>query len=366
MSGIYIHIPYCRERCDYCAFVSGCNLSTQKDYVNALKKEMSMVSIKDNIDTLFIGGGTPTCLFDGGLTQIFECLAQNFNLNLREFTVEGNPESVLQKAQEFKNIGVTRVSVGVQSLNDKTLKAINRLHTAKEAICAVQKLVKNFDVNVDLMLGLPYQSKADIVDFIDTFAGLGVEHFSCYSLQLEAGTKLYKKTQQNLITLPSEDETCDMYDLARKTLQKYNINRYEISNFAKEGKECLHNLGYWQCSDYYGFGVASHSLVKDIRYYNNEDITKYICAINADKLPQITEEILTPTDKMNEAIMLALRLEKGLDILKFNKQFNTNFIDKYAKAIDKNKNYIQIENNFISICENYFNVSNTIICDFIC
>lgn len=385
--GLYIHIPFCEKKCKYCDFYSVIgDISVKKAYIDRLIAEGEIRLNNAKIDTLFIGGGTPTCLDDGELTRLINGLNIDAS-NLLEFTVEGNPNSFTDgKINEYKKLGVTRVSVGVQCLNDKCLKAIGRLHDSQTAINCVKKLVKcGFRVSCDYMLGLPYQNIDIVKNDLAQIINLGVEHVSCYGLILEQGTELERAVNAGEINAPSDDETTDMYDCAMELLEKNGLYRYETSNF---GEPCLHNLGYWKSKEFIGLGAAAHGFVSAerykawhknlyskavnpdfcnvlgentqyVRYANPSDISSYLRAENVQTIE------LSLCDVASEFIMLGLRLDNGIDLREFKDRFGE---ECHMQLLDKAKTqkmYLDIDANYIRIKREYSYVANSIISELI-
>lgn len=359
---IYIHIPFCEKKCDYCDFVSAkCDKEWIDKYVQKLISEINEFNASDYIvDSIFIGGGTPTLLSTEQFKSIVDCIKTKFSIDLKEFTVEGNPNSYTKEKVDFyKSQGVTRLSVGVQSLNDKVLKGIGRIHTAMQAESCLQMLCESgLDINCDFMVGLPFQTMDIIKKDIQKIVEYGVSSVSCYSLILEENTPLYKKVQAGKIVLPSDDQTVDMYDLAVKILQKSGLKRYEISNF---GKPCYHNIGYWTLKEYAGFGISSHSLISNIRYYNTASFEKYMSGIDYREI----EEVLSAIDMQKEYVMLALRMEDGILISDYIKKFGNTAYHNLLAEIDKDKKYYNITNINISIKPEYIYMSNSLIANLI-
>lgn len=389
---IYIHIPFCQSKCKYCDFVSApSGNQTKAEYIQALINEINQFDTADYIvDTIFIGGGTPSSLDDGVLYHIIEVIKNNFNCNIMEFTVECNPNSLTElKLKEYISCGVTRISLGIQSFDDKVLHSIGRSHNRVQALAALKLLkASKLDFSVDLMIGLPNQNIQNLENDIDTIMEYGVGHISCYSLILEESTPIYEMVRLNKIVLPSEDETVDMYNAVYNKLQNYGLCRYEISNF---GKPCIHNIGYWNLHSYAGFGASAHSLIDRIRYYNVKDIKEYInlysnnnvintnrtissetCALNANNINNdviinsnyIIEEVLTDKDCVTELIMLGLRMDKGVcldDIAKYGQ----NYLDATFKIAEKLKKYLLISTTYMSIKPQYAYISNSIIEEFL-
>lgn len=358
---IYIHIPFCEQKCLYCDFASmRAGKDTQAKYKDAIIREIkSFDSSGYVVDTIFIGGGTPTCVSADMIEDIVAAVKNKFAFDLKEFTIEGNPNSFTEdKLKRYIDMGVTRCSIGVQSLEDKVLKAIGRVHDSTTAKRCVQRLVASgLRVSCDLMVGLPYQTidmvKRDARCLLDS----GVGHISCYSLILEENTPLYTKVNSGGLALPSEDDTVDMYDSVKDLCEIYGLDRYEISNF---GDVCLHNYGYWTLKDYAGFGLSAHSLIGTTRYYNTDKMADYISGCG-----HILEENLTLEDMAKEYIMLGLRCDSGVNLKDFKIKFGQEMLDNTLKIATSNEKYMNISEENISIKPEYMYVSNSIIEKFI-
>lgn len=359
--GIYVHIPFCESKCDYCNFVSfKSDEKTKEQYVFALIKEMLLIkdSYKDYIvDTIFIGGGTPTCLRDKAIKNIVDYIINNFNIDDNvEITIEANPNSLtLNKLREFKLCGVNRLSIGLQAYDDRLLKLIGRIHTANDFDLALKnaKEVGFENINVDLLLGLPTQTLLDVKKSLKHLVKNNVKHISCYGLIVEDNTKLCKKIINKEYSLPTEEQSLKMYDYALKYLSKKGINRYEVSNFAKQGYECKHNLKYWNMHEYVGFGVASHSFCAGYRWENTPSLPIYFECIKKGKLPRINAEEETLESLKEEFIMTELRKQEGIDLKKYENYFGEDLLiakqNKIAmllkhKLINYNKNYLYATN----------------------
>lgn len=362
--GLYIHIPYCKSKCYYCDFCSVKYIGQADRYMERLTEESRFVSrfLNDfSVDTVFIGGGTPTILPNGMLKKTFCEIVKNFNNDIVEFTVEANPDTVTEeKLTELRETGVNRLSIGIQTLNDKILQALNRPHGSIDAINAIRLAGKYFDnLSADIMLGLPEQSFEDIEYTVNTLIKSNVKHISCYTLQLEEKTVLKKMAEEKKIIIPSDDEAFEMYDYAYKLLKKHGFYRYEISNFALEGYECRHNYAYWTGKDYLGLGAAAHSLIDNTRFNNTDNISRYI---SKEKYQNITR--LTLEELMFEAVMLGFRTASGIDLKAFSEKFHIEFTAKYANQLEKMKNYLNITATKAAIKEEYFEISNAIILEF--
>lgn len=385
--GLYIHIPFCEKKCKYCDFYSVISdMTVKKAYIDSVIKEGKIRLNNAKIDTLFVGGGTPTCLVDGELTRLINGLNINVS-DLQEFTVEGNPNSFTEgKIGEYKKLGVSRVSVGVQCLNDKCLQAIGRLHDSKTAINCIKILMNSgFRVSCDYMLGLPYQTLDTVKNDLAQIIKLGVEHVSCYGLILENGTELERAVRVGEISVPSDDEATDMYDCAMELLKKYNLYRYETSNF---GEPCLHNLGYWKSKEYVGLGAAAHGFVSIERYKSwqnnlssntiNPDFctifgenTQYIRYANPSSIEDylrgknVQTIELSLSDVASEFIMLGLRLDDGINLEEFKERFGKESFIQLIKKAEEQKLYLEINNNNIRLKKDYAYVANSIISELI-
>ncbi len=370
--GIYIHIPFCKSRCIYCDFVSSLgDESARQKYCSYLQKEICLAAQKYSkeytVDTLYFGGGTPSLLSEKNFCDIVKCVKDNFDCRLKEFSVEVNPCTAnMQKFDAFTKCGVTRISIGVQSFNDNLLKMLGRAH---DCACAKQavKLAKSygFEVSVDCMTGLPGQSVEDIKDFIDVSEGLNVDHISVYMLSVEEGTRLQKLIEEGVLVAKTDDEVADLYDVACKALREKDFQRYEISNFCKNGKVSLHNMRYWLRKDYLGLGLAAHSLIMNTRWQNPHTFEEYYKSLDGGKLPQNDIINLDTCEQEEEYIMLALRLKEGIDIKKYNEIFGSDFKKEYRYALLKDAKYLDISDERVAIKDEYLSVMNSLIVDFL-
>ena len=331
---LYLHIPFCKSKCAYCDF----NSYACKDealilrYLTALNHEISLAGkrfAKAKIDTVYIGGGTPSVLAENKISSVFNALENSFDLSfVKEFSIECNPESITaEKLALYKKNGVNRISIGVQSLSDENLKVIGRLHDANTAIEKI-KLAKDFfdNISCDLIIGLPFDTIDGVREEVRTLCPL-VEHISMYELSVEKGTRLERMLQNGKVTLPSDDDTQSLFDAAFDEAEKSGFKRYEVSNFAKNDKISLHNFGYWTREEYLGLGAGAHSLVKTIdgerilasetRYANLSKLDEYCAAVEEiDDYKDIVREsveTLTEKDVKNEPIMLGLRTHTGIN-----------------------------------------------------
>lgn len=392
--GIYVHIPFCKSRCIYCDFASTTfSYCKQNEYTEALCLEIEKFGATHAYgeivaDTIYFGGGTPSVLAYINFKKIVDTLKKNIVCQLKEFSVEVNPCSASDELfASYKSCGVTRISFGAQTQNNDILKFLGRRHTAEEAISAVDKANDcGFNVSVDMMLGLPNQTEKDVQDFVSAYAGK-VGHVSTYMLNVEENTPLFDIAKASPDLIPTEEKAVDMYECAYAQLLNVGYKRYEVSNFAMGGKQCKHNLKYWRAEDYVGFGLSAHSLLDGVRYFNTANFDEYMLKANNLKTKKennkamrekeqiqkemtsswayVTEQVLTDEDKLEEKIMLGLRLEQGLDVLALNNQFAIDFLKKYEKAIKKCASYLNIAEDNVAIKSEYFNVMNAIILEFL-
>ena len=367
MRGLYIHIPFCVKKCKYCDFNSFMFSSEdKKTYLTALFKNMEMYK-GEEIDTVFIGGGTPTSLDSSELAMLIDKIRLNFKLAENcEFTVYMNPKTVdCEKLTIMKKKGVTRLSIGVQTFCDEELYNIGRIHSVSDAIETIE-LVKECgfeNFSIDLMSALPGQNLESLKKSLEVAIDMSPAHISCYSLILEEGTPLYEEYIRGELNLPDEDEERLMYDTAVKMLEDAGYKRYEISNFAKDGFCSKHNIKYWKCSEYIGIGISAHSYVNGKRFSMTDDFDKYI----EGNFSKCNEEVLSKDDMMSEFAFLGLRMDEGISSKEFYERFGVNFEDVFKAPINK---FSEIG----VICKNGDNwrispeavgISNSIMCVFI-
>lgn len=369
---LYIHIPFChKSKCTYCSFVSFCDKEDKIDeYLDMLSREMKLYAdeCKDRlVKTIFIGGGTPSVLSSYQVSYLMSNVKKYFSItNDCEITIECNIDTLTEeKLATYKRLGINRISIGAQSMNDFVLSAIGRRHNADDIISAV-KLIKKFNFNsfnVDMMVGLPHQSIDDVRKMVGFLITQGVPHISCYSLILEEGTILFESAKSGRVSLPSEDEAVKMYDEAYTLLSHNNYTRYEVSNFAKTGHECRHNLVYWLGGDYLGLGVSAHSYIKMKRFSNTDTLDDYISILQDNEKPIIYEEVLDITKAKEEYIMLRLRTRYGINLTEFQEKFNENLLKTRENEINflKNNDFIEIVDNNLKINNNAYYVMDSII-----
>ena len=356
--GVYIHIPFCKQKCYYCDFISYSNKENcMEKYINALKKEMENFT-KNNefrVSTVYIGGGTPSYIDSKYIGEILDLFRKsNLLENVKEVTIEVNPGTVTeQKLREYKIFGINRLSIGLQSTENRLLKEIGRIHNYDE-FSNTYKLARKVgfkNINVDLMIGLPNQSILDIKKSLEKITNLEPEHISVYSLIVEEETPISKMIENGKLILPSEELERNMYWYVKNFLELKGYKHYEISNFAKVGYESKHNLDCWKQKEYIGFGVAAHSYINDIRFGNTCDFDKYVsnCENNEfEKNKIIDEEKQSKFGKEQEYMLIGLRKLDGISISNFKDKFGENpvfiFRNELNKLVDSGLLNIDLDN----------------------
>ena len=352
--GLYVHIPFCKQKCYYCDFVSYANKQEMvEQYINCLNKEIIKYGTENKImsahglepeyiiKTIYIGGGTPSFIDENYILSIIKTIKQNFKINENaEITIEVNPGTANKdKLQAYKNCGINRLSIGLQAVQDQILKKIGRIHTYQNFETTYQnaKDVGFNNINVDLMIDLPDQTLEDVKESVKTILSLKPEHISVYSLILEENTKMYEMVNSKAVNIASDEEERQMYWYVKQTLGKNKYYQYEISNFAKPGFEAKHNLDCWNQKEYIGVGAAASSFIDNKRYSNTSNLNQYINNIesNTSNLNLQLEENLDYISQMNEYMMLGLRKIEGVNIFEFERKFNKNPIVMYSTILEK-------------------------------
>ncbi len=346
MAGIYIHIPYCVKKCAYCDFVSFAEPESIGAYVELLKREIELSAKRlpkpERIETVFFGGGTPSLLSGAQMTDILDTLRERYPIDAdAEITTECNPGTALfERLAAYRAAGVNRLSVGLQSADDGLLAAIGRIHTYARFLATMHSAVDAgfTNINVDVMHGLPGQTEAQYLATLQAVCAIRcVTHVSAYALILEPGTPLYREVCAGRAMLPDDDAVADMQDAGMAYLSGQGFLRYEISNFAKAGYACRHNLNYWNNGEYLGLGVAAHGAMHVggvwTRRANVETLGAYAAALRADRLP--VQETLTPVcaEEMFETVMLGLRTVRGVSLPAFFDRFGISMFDAYPDAV---------------------------------
>ncbi len=362
MAGIYIHIPFCKQKCSYCNFHFSVSMKTKDGLIKAILKEIELNRhyLKNKIiDSVYIGGGTPSLLSAMEIDRILNKINKYFIYNKNiEITLEANPDDVNNKyLLELKSAGINRFSMGVQSFHNNELILLNRSHDSYKAVQSLT-LIKEAgfeNTNIDLIFGIPGSSLDDWKKNLDIFLKTDIPHLSCYNLTIEPKTILAYRIKTGKLDTVNDDLSAQMFSYTHKLLTKNNFEHYEISNYAIAGKHALHNTNYWLREPYLGLGPSAHSFNGNSRQWNIANNRKYIESINNNKIPK-TIEILTPQDKYNEYIMTGMRTMWGVNIIKirdlgdnFFRHFNTNiplFI-KDGMIIRNNNEYVLSEKGLL-------------------
>lgn len=376
MLGLYIHVPFCAQKCNYCDFNSyKIEEKNQKtDYLISIRKEMELYKEEfknKEFTSVFLGGGTPSILTPEELTTLMENIYSNFNIGKdAEITMECNPGTLDKvKLKAIKSLGINRLSMGLQVTQDHHLKYIGRIHTyeqfEKNYKDAIEVGINN--INVDLMYSLPNQSFDEWKETLNKIINLNPSHISAYSLILEEGTKFYDMYLNKEFELNDEEVDINIYNYTIDTLYKNGYHQYEISNYSKEGYECKHNIVYWQCDNYLGLGPGASGYINNYRYSNICDIKGYNKCLEYDKRPIEEKNILSKKDEMEEFIFMGLRMNKGINLDEFYKRFNIDFKHRYNDILDKlkNLNLIIEQNNNIILTQRGREISNTVFVEFI-
>ena len=346
MTGLYIHIPFCKRKCRYCDFVSFPDCGSEDLYFVALVAEMRKYAplMKDRtFETVFIGGGTPTSMKPGRIAALMAEAKNCFDIaENAEITCEANPESATyDKLSELVSAGVGRLSLGLQSANDAELGAIGRIHSRQDFVDAVSAARRAgfTNLNADVMHGLPGQTGESYIATLRLVTELGLPHISSYSLILEEGTPLFDDVKEGRVQLPDPDDTADMEDAGFEFLAERGYRRYEVSNFAKPGFECRHNLNYWDNGEYLGIGLNSHSALRLkgewTRFNNTDRLGEYINELGEGKLPVRDTRKIPRDEEMFETIMLGLRKTAGVPRAEFAERFGADPVEHYAPAVSE-------------------------------
>lgn len=377
--GIYIHIPFCKQKCYYCDFVSYSNKCSEvKEYIESLKKEIEEFDFSNyKVTSIYIGGGTPSYIDSIYIVEILSELKEKLKCNLIEFkdieiTIEVNPGTVdTKKLNDYKKSGINRLSIGLQSTKNDILKKIGRIHTYQEFL-EIYKLARETgfkNINIDLMIGIPGQKIGDLKNTLQDIIKLEPEHISVYSLIIEENTPIEKMLENGEIKLPDEDLERNMYWYVKNTLELNGYNHYEISNFAKLGKESRHNLNCWNQEEYIGFGVAAHSYLNGIRFSNTINVEEYIQHLENNRKEENIqiEESQSLEDKKNEFMMLGFRKIQGVDIARFKEKFIDNPIFLYRKNLNKlvEEGLIEVDLNHIKLTNKGIDLANLVFEEFV-
>ena len=367
---IYIHIPFCIRKCDYCDFLSGpSGPEEQADYLQALLREIQAVEEGEgrSVSSIFIGGGTPSVLDERLLGDILREIRNRFKMEEdAEITIEVNPGTAnIGKLQAYREMGINRLSIGLQSPEDRELKILGRIHNYGQFLETYQEArTVGFDnINIDLMSAIPDQTYEGWVKNLRTVAELEPEHISAYSLIVEEGTPFAARK----LNLPDEDTEYNMYEATAQILKEYGFEQYEISNYARKGRKCRHNVGYWTRQDYLGFGLGASSLYGKERFANTADMKKYLeNSKNPEKIRE-KEPSLTREDEMAEFMFLGLRMTKGISKADFQRCFGCTIESVYGEVLEKYESMELLleKDGRIFLSREGIHVSNSIMAEFL-
>ena len=374
MLGLYIHIPFCVSKCNYCDFNSfKLNKELKQRYINDLKKEILLYKDEfkeKEITSIFLGGGTPSILENEEISEIFFYIKSNFNIkDDAEITIECNPGTLnKEKLITMKNLGINRLSIGLQATQDYHLNYIGRIHTYED-------FVKNYkealdigfkNINIDLMYSLPNQNFDEWKDTLEKIVKLNPSHISAYSLILEEGTNLHKMYEKNEFKMVDEDTDIKMYNYTINYLKDNGYNQYEISNYSKCGFECKHNILYWKCKHYIGLGPGASGYINNYRYNNLESLDDYHKKLLNNEKPIDFIDKLNTEDKIQEKIFMGLRMNEGIKFNDFKDEFNLDFKERFKNVLKKLKeNKLIIEDEFgIKFTQEGREISNSIFIEF--
>ncbi len=374
--GLYIHIPFCKKKCNYCDFVSlsSCDKKIINSYLNSLIKEIKLngrIYNQKRFTSIYFGGGTPSLLDAEQLNNLLLTIYNHFDIcDNSEITIEVNPKTLdYKKAYLLKKAGFNRVSLGIQSTYDNLLKDMGRVHNSKDAFDCINDLKKaNFkNINVDLIYGLPKQTNEIWKNTLKKIMEFEIFHLAAYGLKIEDNTYWGKKYKNGELILPAEEEVCEMYMFTESYSKKFNFEHYEISNWSKPGFESIHNKTYWLNNEYIGLGLNASSHLEDIRYKNTPSINKYIKMLENNKIPIIEYKYLNMEDKMTETMIMGLRLKTGVNKYLFKNRFGCLPEDVYGNKINKllKKGLIKVDSKSIALKEDKFLLANIAMIEFV-
>lgn len=374
-TGLYIHVPFCGSKCNYCDFNSYVGkINLAEEYFASMKKEIDLYRDEmalNEIGTIFIGGGTPTCVDPRFIGEVLnECRDRYHVSESCEITIESNPGTITQeKLKAYRQYGINRISIGLQAYQENLLKYLGRQHTREEFISSVEMAKEaGFDnINADVIFGIPGQTLEDWKETLSVLTELGVTHISAYDLKIEEGTRFGDLRDTGKLIEMEDELDREMYHYAIEYLRQKGLNHYELSNFAKEGYQCLHNLIYWNCLEYLGLGAGAHSFLQDIRFENQATIEGYINYLSKGQKPVEERYVRDFCEKMSEYMFLGLRLIDGVSRERFEDRFNQNIFVTYAAKIDglKKKQLIETDDKSIRLTQLGLDLANQVFVEFV-
>ena len=381
--GVYLHFPFCVKKCNYCDFLSGpADSGTREAYADALCREIVSfgreTGVKDvfspddkiPVDTVFLGGGTPSVMDPADLTRVMETVRETFDvLPGAEISMEMNPGTFRAEMLAFVNKNINRVSLGLQSADDGELLALGRIHTYAEFERCYNALrdAGIANINVDLMSAIPGQTLASWERSLDRVLRMEPEHMSCYSLIIEEGTPFHTLFEAGRLELPDEGEEREMYYLTRRMMEAHGYHRYEISNYARPGCECRHNVRYWKRSPYVGFGIGAASLINETRWSNTRNLERYLTG--SGRLCDIHEDVhaLSVREQMEEFMFLGLRMTDGVSASKFEETFGCELDSVFGEACARlvSEGLLVREGDYYKLTSRGIDISNTVLAEFL-
>jgi oxygen-independent coproporphyrinogen-3 oxidase len=374
-TGLYIHVPFCSSKCNYCDFNSYAGrLDVAENYFEALKKEIELYAntIRDNlIDTIFIGGGTPSCVNQKYISEVLNLCKLKFNISETcEISTESNPGTLdIEKLTAYRRSGINRISIGLQAYQSKLLKYLGRRHSTDDFITSVELAKKAgfININADVIFGIPGQTMEDWVETLKVLVELDITHISAYSLKIEEGTKFGDMLESGELTQVEDELDRNMYHYAIDFLKENGFMQYELSNFAKEGYQCKHNLTYWKCVDYLGLGAGAHSLLEGERFSNKYTIESYINSIEKGLKPVEESYKLEFSDRVSEYMFLGLRLNQGVNNSEFKKLFGQDMFNMYEESFKElqQKKLIEICGERVSLTPLGLDLANQVFMKFV-
>ena len=343
-AGLYIHIPFCIKKCFYCDFYSVADLSHQDSFLASLQREIEVAGHSSlTFDTLYVGGGTPSVLAVEAIGQIIAAACRHFDIRSdAEITLEVNPGTVSPRdLKKYRNFGVNRLNIGVQSFNENNLRFLDRIHSPGDSLSTIDWARQaGFDnIGMDLIYGLPQQDEKKWLDDLDRAVQTNPAHLSCYILTREFGTPLDRDVRSGRLRLPTEDSLRELFDITVDYMMNHNFLHYEVSNFAhqpKDRRDCCksrHNVKYWSLAPYIGLGPSAHSYLEPERHWNHRSVTKYSRDIREGKLPIADKETLSREQQFMEGVYLGFRMTEGIDLADFERRFGIDFIATFAEKI---------------------------------
>ena len=363
--GLYIHVPFCLRKCAYCDFCSFPidSVLKREEYISSLCLEIEGYKNRGiSVNSIFFGGGTPSLLTTSEIEKIVSFVRKTFSVcDDLEFTIEANPKTLSkEKLYGLIGLGVNRLSIGLQSIHENELKMLGRIHSYKDFVemFLLAREVGFDNINVDFMYGIPGQTKESFENTLSTIMSLSPEHISLYGLILEEGTPLYDARES--MTFPSEDTECDMYYYAANFLRKHGYSHYEISNYAREGRECAHNLKYWRCEEYIGFGLSAYSYFDGKRYGNTNKLDEYL---SGNYLEYDSVELTDLNSSAYEYVMLGLRLKEGISLSEYSARFGKSFLVGREEVVEKfiDSGYLKQDDDRLYLTDQGMYISNYIL-----